>query len=399
MAILGDYIRIKHGFAFKGDYITTEDNGVVLVTPGNFEIGGGFKEKKCKFFSAEYPADYVLHAGDLIVTMTDLSKQGDTLGFSALVPNSNRTYLHNQRIGLVDVFNPEADKDYIYWFMRTPYYQKTIVATASGSTVKHTSPSRICDVEIELPSLDEQKKISSILRSIDDKIENNQKINDNLLEQLDALYQEFSTRDTWDTIPIGDLADKIAMGPFGSNIKVSTFVSSGVPIISGNHLRGYFLEEPSYNYITEEHAERLKNSVVYPGDIVFTHAGNIGQVALIPDGCDYSRYVLSQRQFYLRCNKEKILPEYVTLFFHSAEGQHELLSYANQTGVPSLAQPASNLKKIALPVPPIHIQEEWAVLVRPLISLYQRNRLESRALATIRDILLPKLTHGFFHRE
>ena len=49
MAILGDYIRIKHGFAFKGDFITTEDNGVVLVTPGNFEIGGGFKEKKCKF--------------------------------------------------------------------------------------------------------------------------------------------------------------------------------------------------------------------------------------------------------------------------------------------------------------------------------------------------------------
>ena len=134
--------------------------------------------------------------------------------------------------------------------------------------------------------------------------------------------------------------------------------------------------------------------MVYPGDIVFTHAGNIGQVALIPDGCDYSRYVLSQRQFYLRCNKEKILPEYVTLFFHSAEGQHELLSYANQTGVPSLAQPASNLKKIALPVPPIHIQEEWAVLVRPLISLYQRNRLESRALATIRDILLPKLMPG-----
>lgn len=79
MATLGEYIRIKHGFAFKGDYITTEDNGVVLVTPGNFEIGGGFKEKKCKFFSAEYSADYMLHAGDLIVTMTDLSKQGDTL--------------------------------------------------------------------------------------------------------------------------------------------------------------------------------------------------------------------------------------------------------------------------------------------------------------------------------
>ena len=129
-------------------------------------------------------------------------------------------------------------------------------------------------------------------------------------------------------------------------------------------------------------------------DIIFTHAGNIGQVALIPDECDYPKYVLSQRQFYLRCDKEKVLPEYVTLFFHSAEGQHELLSYANQTGVPSIAQPASNLKKITLPVPPIQIQEEWAVLVRPLISLYQQNRLESRVLATIRETLLPKLMSG-----
>ena len=112
---LGDYIRIKHGFAFKGEYITAENNGVVLVTPGNFEIGGGFKEDKCKFFNGDYPKEYVLSPYDLIVTMTDLSKQGDTLGYSALVPKTNRVYLHNQRIGLVDVYNPKADKMFIYW--------------------------------------------------------------------------------------------------------------------------------------------------------------------------------------------------------------------------------------------------------------------------------------------
>ena len=180
MPTLGDYIRIKHGYAFKGDYITTEDNGIVLVTPGNFEIGGGFIEGKCKFFSSDYPDEYVLSAGDLIVTMTDLSKQGDTLGYSARVPQSGRKYLHNQRIGLVDVFNPAADKDYIYWFMRTPRYQKTIVATASGSTVKHTSPSRICAVEIMLPSLCTQRKIAALLSSLESKIKSNKRINDNL---------------------------------------------------------------------------------------------------------------------------------------------------------------------------------------------------------------------------
>lgn len=219
-------------------------------------------------------------------------------------------------------------------------------------------------------------------------------VNNNLLEQLNQLFLEFSTRCEWNYLSIGEIAEKVAMGPFGSNIKVSTFVESGVPIISGNHLRGYFLEEPSYNYITEAHADKLKNSIVYPKDIVFTHAGNIGQVAMIPDGCEYPYYVLSQRQFYLRCNTMMVAPEYVLLFFLSKQGQHELLSYANQTGVPSIAQPASNLKKICLPIPPISEQKEWLLVVEPIIAMYQNNYQETKRLSVLLDTLLPKLMSG-----
>ena len=113
MATLGDYISIKHGYAFKGSGITTEDNGIVLVTPGNFALGGGFKEEKCKYFNGEYPSEYVLAPDDLIVTMTDLSKEMDTLGYSALVPKSDRIYLHNQRIGLISINREDLDKHYV----------------------------------------------------------------------------------------------------------------------------------------------------------------------------------------------------------------------------------------------------------------------------------------------
>lgn len=181
MAVLGDYIKVKHGFAFKGDYFSTDDNGVVLVTPGNFAMGGGFKEDKCKFFTSDYPEDYVLHEDDLIVTMTDLSKAMDTLGYSALVPKSDRIYLHNQRIGLVQILDESIDKHYLYWFMRTRRYQKTIANTSSGSTVHHTSPDRICSVEIEVPNLLTQKQIASFLDNIEEKIYLNTKINKNLV--------------------------------------------------------------------------------------------------------------------------------------------------------------------------------------------------------------------------
>ena len=219
-------------------------------------------------------------------------------------------------------------------------------------------------------------------------------VNDNLLQQITALYEHLIQKEEWPTATILDIADKVAMGPFGSNIKVSTFVPEGVPIISGNHLRGHFLEEPEFNYITEEHAERLKNSIVYPHDLIFTHAGNIGQVSMIPDGSKYDYYVLSQRQFYLRCDETKVVPEFLLMFFHSALGQHELLSYANQTGVPSIAQPATNLKKIPFQCPPIDTQMQWKKQVQPMIQEYLNNRSENERLSALRDILLPRLMSG-----
>lgn len=287
-----------------------------------------------------------------------------------------------------------ADANFLYYVFANDDFFVYSMATSKGTKMPRGDKASIMKYEVESFDLNTQRKIASILKPIDKKIELNNAINNNLLQQLDTLYDEFSHRKNWSTVIINDIAEKVAMGPFGSNIKVSTFVSEGVPIISGNHLRGYFLEEPSFNYITEEHAQRLKNSLVYPKDIVFTHAGNIGQVAMIPDDCRYPMYVLSQRQFYLRCDTEKAIPEYVVLFFHSKQGQHELLSYANQTGVPSIAQPATNLKKIPLKLPPIDEQRQWLQVVSPIIKLYQSNVYENEHLSSMRDSLLPKLMSG-----
>jgi type I restriction enzyme S subunit len=100
---LGQLIDVKHGFAFKGEYFHEGTSGDILLTPGNFAIGGGFKYDKLKRYNGPVPEEYVLAPGDLLVTMTDLSKAADTLGYPALVPkhNAGPRYLHNQRLGLV----------------------------------------------------------------------------------------------------------------------------------------------------------------------------------------------------------------------------------------------------------------------------------------------------------
>ena len=88
-------IKIKHGFAFKGEHFS-EDGEYVLLTPGNFYEGGGFKrdETKDKFYIGTFPKEYILDKGDLIVAMTE--QTDGLLGSCAFVPKSD-LYLHNQR--------------------------------------------------------------------------------------------------------------------------------------------------------------------------------------------------------------------------------------------------------------------------------------------------------------
>lgn len=287
-----------------------------------------------------------------------------------------------------------VSKRFLYYVLADDTFFNYSMATSKGTKMPRGDKAAIMKYQVPDFTYEEQEKIAGLLEALDKKIQLNAEINENLLQQVIALYEHLLQDDGWPIVTILDVEEKVAMGPFGSNIKVSTFVPEGVPIISGNHLRGYFLEEPEFNYITEAHAERLKNSIVFPHDLIFTHAGNIGQVAMIPDGCKYERYVLSQRQFYLRCDETKVVPEFLLMFFHSTSGQHELLSYANQTGVPSIAQPATNLKKIPFKCPPIQEQLRWQEQVHPLLGRYLNNRMENEKLSSLRDVLLPQLMSG-----
>jgi type I restriction enzyme S subunit len=169
---LSEFIKVKHGYAFKGSSIVNEPTNFILVTPGNFRIGGGFKSDKFKYYSdADFPEDYIFKTDDLIVTMTDLSVDGDTLGYAALVPENigNEIYLHNQRVGKIEFIKP-IGKYFIYHLMKTADYQWYILSGASGTSIRHTSPTSICSykflkppdtriVEFEDFSSDLEKKI------------------------------------------------------------------------------------------------------------------------------------------------------------------------------------------------------------------------------------------------
>ena len=179
----------------------------------------------------------------------------------------------------------------------------------------------------------------------------------------------------YETYRIADLIDEIAMGPFGSNIKVSCFVDSGVPVLNGSNLEGFSLSEKTFRYVTREKADSLNKANAHRGDIVITQRGTLGQIVFIPQDSKYDRYVISQSQFRVRCN-DKVLPEYLVYYFHTPIGQHKLLSNASQVGVPALARPSSTFQQIEVVLPELSIQKR----VVEIISTIQKKIVNNQEL-------------------
>lgn len=188
------------------------------------------------------------------------------------------------------------------------------------------------------------------------------------------------------TYPISDLIDEIAMGPFGSNIKVDCFVDKGIPVLNGSNLEGFELSEKSFRYVTEEKADSLKKANAHKGDVVITHRGTLGQIVYIPQTAQRERYVISQSQFRVKCNK-KILPEYFVYYFHTPIGQHKLLSNASQVGVPALARPSSTFQKIEIEIPDLETQKKVVKLIGSLQTKITTNSEINDNLARQAELL------------
>lgn len=200
----------------------------------------------------------------------------------------------------------------------------------------------------------------------------------------------------FETYKIADLIDEISMGPFGSNIKVECFVDDGIPVLNGSNLDGIALSENSFRYVTEEKADSLGKANASRGDVVITHRGTLGQISFIPQNSKYSRYVISQSQFRVKCN-EKLMPEYLVYYFHTRVGQHKLLANASQVGVPALARASTTFQTIEIEIPPIEEQRKIVGIletIREKIELNNaiNNNLLDQVMAYYRNMFVNENT-------
>jgi len=198
-------------------------------------------------------------------------------------------------------------------------------------------------------------------------------------------------RDGWTSKELSEICIKFGAGPFGSNMKVSTFVEDGIPVISGNHMSRLELTEESFNYITEDHANRMQSSIVQRSDVVITKAGTIGQVSLIPENSKYSKYVLSSRQLFVRPSINVVIPKYLAISLKYGNGQEQILSNVNRTGVPSLSQAVSFIKRVKVDLPPLSVQKRIVDLISSVDSYIESLQQQSESAKRSRNAVLHEL--------
>ncbi|MGE6660350.1 restriction endonuclease subunit S [Pseudomonas sp. NPDC077408] len=156
---VSDLISIKHGYAFSSAYFSESASPYVLTTPGSLFEAGGFRDRgdRTKYYCGPVDQEFALHAGDLIVAMTE--QAAGLLGSTAFVPNDGKIYLHNQRLGKLIFDSGTVSSGYIFHYFNGVYLRSCVADSSTGMKVKHTSPGKIGAVFFPLPPLAEQHRI------------------------------------------------------------------------------------------------------------------------------------------------------------------------------------------------------------------------------------------------
>ncbi len=176
--------------------------------------------------------------------------------------------------------------------------------------------------------------------------------------------------DHWQLATINDIQanEKRATitGPFGSSIGKRFFVSEGIPVIRGNNLSykvGTF-DDSGFVYITREKANELKGYIAKPGDLIFTAAGTIGQVALIPFAARFEEYIISNKQMRVRLDLEKVDTFYAYYWFSCPMMNAYIKRQDTGSTIPLIN--LSVLRALPIPLPPLQEQRTIATILKSL---------------------------------
>ncbi len=421
---LGDLVKIVHGWPFKSEYFTEERTGrPIVISIGNFQYTGGFRFESTtvKEYTADYPKEYELTPGDILLVMTCQTSGGEILGIPGRIPDDGNIYLHNQRMGKVVVQDRmRTDPGFIYYLSLWSDFNRELCVSASGTKILHTAPVRIEAFEFNLPPLPEQKAIASVLGALDDKIELNRRMNATLEAMARALFQSWFV--DFDPVrakldgrqPVGMDKATAALFPDSFQDSEAGHLPKGwtvgrvadVTDFSRSSINpGEFAAEtfdhyslPAFDDGRTPKAELgsaiMSNKLVVTRNSVLLSKLNPHIPRIWLPNLHAARRSVCSTEFIVASTRPGYCREFLfSLFSSAAFASIYGTLVTGTTGSHQRIRPESVLEMKAV-IPPPKLVEAFTTIAKPMLEQINRNIHQSRTLATLRDTLLRKLLSG-----
>lgn len=354
---------------YSNRYISSGERSITQA--GLDSCSAKLMPKNTVLFSSRAPIGYVAIAENDICT---------NQGFKSIVPNENTDYL------------------FLYYLLK--FNKNMIEALGSGTTFKEVSGATMRKIEVRVPtSIEVQRKIARILDSIDSKIENNRRINDNLEQQAQILYKSYfmdfipydgKMPTNWKNVSLGDVCSKITDGSHYSPVDVP---NAQYRMYSVKDMGTYGFNTSACKHISEEEFRKMQQSDCVPkvNDILVAKDGSYLKEIFI---CSEEKNdaILSSIAIF-RPDINVVLPEILLYFLKQPSVREDVCSnYVSGSALPRIV--LKDFKKYRFILPPL--EEQWKIgdILHSIRMQIKVNVDQNYKLFMLRESLLYKLMSG-----
>ena len=360
-------------------------NGKIVIRNNNIKHG------RIDFSSPSYTDDEHFaqrikrakpQPGDIIIT------REAPIGDVGMIPENTECCL-GQRMVLLRANQSVCDNFYLLYSLQSLYVQHQISwSEGTGTTVSNLRIPHLEQIQIPYLPLEQQAKISSVLRALEEKIENNRRLNENLEQQAQSYFQELfvdNASPEWTTGTISDLGTVVG-GSTPSKAKPEYYTESGIAWITPKDLsinKSKFVSHGE-NDITELGLRNSSASLMPEGTVLFSSRAPIGYIAIA------AGEVTTNQGFKSVVPKPEIGTPFAYFFLKNTlpviEGMASGSTFKEVSG--------STMKNVPAVIPDAEILAKFSDFCAPIFAQQRTLEEQNQSLAKLRDSLLPKLMSG-----
>ena len=383
------------------------DNGYYMASVKDF-TAYGFDFSNCRKISE---ADYlklkkqgcVPESGDILV-----GKDGARYFEDVIIYRQKEQPALLSSIAILRVDDTKVTSEFLYYTLKSPAVKKDVRDNyGSGSAIPRIVLKDFKRMPISFPSLKEQKKITNICELLDEKIQLNNRINNNLEQQAQLLFKSWfvdfepfngTMPSDWEVVPFEKIVDFQNGYAFKSKELLNEPSSDCYQVFKQGHIArgGGFIPDGTKSWYPKKLASKLERFVLKKGDILMAmtdmknNVAILGNTAIMPID---NEYIVNQRVGHLRVNGYKgITYPFIYLLTNSTDFLIDLRSRANSGVQVNLS--SAEIKASQTVLPSEKVNTAFSEITFPMFEAIISNQLENQRLAQLRDTLLPKLMSG-----